>query len=59
MNKEFWDNMAKLWCVSSSSFDITKIMNLAKEQAISSKSYKAGYSVNPLDDEDEEDDEWV
>ena len=56
MNKEFWDGMALLWCIVFSSAELDKIAEMAKQHAKESQKKKAGYSVNPLDDDDEEDD---
>ena len=56
MNKEFWDGMALLWCKVFSSAALDKIAEMAKQHAKESQKKKAGYSVNPLDDDDEEDD---
>lgn len=56
MNKEFWDGMALLWCKVFSSAELDKIAEMAKQHAKESLKKKAGYSVNPLDDDDEEDD---
>lgn len=56
MNKEFWDGMAQLWCKVFSSSELDKIAEMAIQHAKESQKKKAGYSVNPLDDDDEEDD---
>lgn len=59
MNKDFWDRMAKLWCMVASLTDFSKIAEAANNQAQEDKKHKSGYSLNPLDDEDEDEDDWL
>ncbi len=58
MNKNFWDNMVKMWCKTISSVEISKLKNKACEHAKNDVKSKSGYSVNPLDDFDDEEDDW-
>lgn len=57
MNKRFWDEMAKLWCTVVSSINAEAIAEIAANHVNSEVRVKSGYSINPLDDFDEED-EW-
>lgn len=57
MNKNFWDEMVKVWCRTTSQTDQNIIQLLAARHAENDKAHTSGYSINPLDDDDEED-EW-
>ena len=55
MNKTFWDEMAKRWCKSYDYTELARVAEKASEQAKEEQMYKAGYSRNSLDDEEDED----
>ncbi|MCR4601596.1 MAG: hypothetical protein K5767_07750 [Clostridia bacterium] len=56
MNKNFWNEMARLWCFVVSSINVEAIAEIAADHVNSEVQVKSGYSINPLDDFDEEDD---
>ena len=59
MDKEFWDKMAALWCKSFSEEDQKYVEEAAKNTAKESQKRKSGYSINPLDDADDEEDDLL
>ena len=58
MSSDFWNKMAVLWCKQVSSTDMEQIVQIANAQAEKDQKSKSGYSLNPLDD-DEEDDDFI
>ncbi len=55
MNKDFWDAIAKLWCKTSTEADLKHIAETASAQAQEDQKNTSGYSLNPLDDEEDDD----
>ena len=55
MNKSFWDEMVKVWCKAAHQEDLSPIRLMASQHAAKDKAHTSGYSVNPLDDDEEED----
>ena len=55
MNKDFWDAIAKLWCKTSTEADLKHIAETANAQANEEQKTTSGYSLNPLDDEEDDD----
>ncbi len=55
MSNDFWNKMAELWCKLSSSIDQEHIAQMASAQAEKDQKRKSGYSLNPLDDEEDDD----
>lgn len=56
MNKEFWDTIVNLWCVVSSEERLDTVAQIAKKNAMEDQKMSIGYSINCLDDEEDEDD---
>lgn len=58
MNKAFWDSMVVLWCDVTSTAEIEEAAEIAVSHAKKIQQKQSGYSENPLDDydDDEEDD---
>lgn len=56
MNNNFWKEMVKTWCKFAHQLNTDSIHKLAAEHAAKDISHTAGYSVNPLDDDDDEED---
>lgn len=57
MDKAFWDRMVTAWCKDTSTIDSDAIREIASQHAAMDSQMRAGYSSNPLDDEDYEDKE--
>ena len=53
MNKDFWDNMLKVWCKVATPGELESIAKIATNQALKERTIKSGYSLNPLDDEED------
>lgn len=58
MNKKFWDALVIAWCKSTKEVDEQAIRALVDSQVKKEKNKISGYSINPLDDEDDEEDYW-
>ena len=54
MNKNFWDNMVKIWCKVATVSDLESVARIANEHASKDRMIKSGYSLNPLDDEEDD-----
>lgn len=57
MSSEFWKNLAKLWSLSNDKNTQKKAEAEAVADAKKDIIVKSNYSLNPLDDDDGEDDD--
>lgn len=57
MNKSFWDEMVSIWCKASKNIDSDSIEQIAQMHAEFDGGNTSGYAINPLDDDDDEE-EW-
>ena len=56
MDKCFWEMMTKAWCKNLSDIDADTILETAAQHAAKDRAQTSGYALNPLDDDDWEDD---
>ena len=54
MNKLFWDNMVTIWCKVATDSSLETIAEIATRHALKERMTKSGYSLNPLDDEEDD-----
>lgn len=58
MNRDFWKTMAEKWSLPlDSKAEKTAIAQIAEAHAQKDKKIISNYSINPLDDDDEEDED--
>ncbi len=57
IDKDFWEGMARAWRTESRQIDDEKIKGIASQHAARDRRTRAGYHVNPLDDEGDDFDE--